>query len=355
MTNPATRNPIASAPAPDRKAFYKRIAPHALTPLWEVLDELVTPQPHVTTKPHLWRYSEVRNFMLEAGALLTAEEATRRVLVLENPAYPGQSKATATLFAGVQMVLPGEIAPAHRHSQSALRFVLEGEHGYTAVGGERTTMEPGDFIITPPWAFHDHGNEGKAPVLWLDVLDAPMVQFFETSFAEQHNEKKQIIQRPDGDALARYGNGLLPLEGGSPYGLTAPVFNYPYKRTRAALLAASAGAPADPYTGVSLRFSNPQDGHWAMPTIATWMMYLPAGFKTRALRSTDGLVVAIAEGSGLVHTGDHIMAFGAKDVLAVPNWTWRRFEAKTDCFLFCASDRVVQEKLGYWREEKAAR
>jgi gentisate 1,2-dioxygenase len=339
---------------PDRQAFYQRIAPHALTPLWEVMDALVTPEPRIDAKPHLWHYSDVRRFMMEAGMLLTAEEATRRVLVLENPAFSGQSRATATLFAGVQMVLPGEIAPAHRHTQSALRFVLEGEQGYTAVGGERTTMHPGDFIITPPWAFHDHGNEGKAPVLWVDVLDAPIVSFFDTSFAERSNEKQQELHRPEGDAAARFGAGLLPLHGERRYGLTAPVFNYPYERTRSALLIAARGAAPDPYDAVSLRYANPQDGGWAMPTIATWMMHVPAGYKTRPLRSTDGIVVVVAEGQGVVRVGDHFMGFGARDVLALPNWSWRCFEAKTDCFLFCASDRGVQEKLGYWREERAS-
>lgn len=338
----------------ERQAFYDRIAPHALTPLWEVLDTIVTPTPQIETRPHLWRYSEVRRFMMEAGALLTAEEATRRVLVLENPAFPGQSKATATLFAGIQMVLPGEIAPAHRHTQSALRFVLEGERGFTSVGGERTAMRPGDFIITPPWAFHDHGNEGKGPVLWLDVLDAPMVQFFDLSFAERHNEKQQLLSRPEGDAHARYGAGLLPLNHDRPYGLTAPTFTYPYERTRAALLAAAHGAAPDRHDAVALRFANPQDGCWAMPTIATWMMYLPAGFKTLPLRSTDGIIVAVAEGSGIVRIGDHFMGFGSRDVMALPNWSWRSFEAKTNCFLFCASDRGVQEKLGLWREERSA-
>ncbi len=352
MTRASTIEPHAS-PTSDRQGFYDRIAPHALTPLWEVMDALVTPEPRVEVKPHLWRYSEVRHFMMEAGKLLTAEEATRRVLVLENPAYPRQSKATATLFAGVQMVLPGEIAPAHRHTQSALRFVLEGEEGYTAVGGERTTMHPGDFIITPPWAFHDHGNDGKAPVLWVDVLDAPMVSFFDVSFAERHNDKKQGLNRPEGDATARYGAGLLPLKGDHPYGLTAPVFNYPYERTRTALRIAAHGAPPDRHDAVSLRYANPQDGGWAMPTIATWMMHVPAGFKTLPLRSTDGIVVVVAEGQGVVRVGDHFMGFGAKDVMALPNWSWRSFEAKTDCFLFCASDRGVQEKLGYWREERA--
>ena len=97
--------------------------------------------------------------MMESGGLITAKEAERRVLILENPGLPGQSRITNSLFAGLQMILPGEVAPAHRHTPSALRFIIEGHGAYTAVEGERTLMEPGDFVITPPWTWHDHGNE----------------------------------------------------------------------------------------------------------------------------------------------------------------------------------------------------
>jgi gentisate 1,2-dioxygenase len=344
---------LTTSTAKDRRAFYDRIAPHSLAPLWEVLHNLVPREPPPSPKPHLWRWDAVRPFLMEAGALLTAEEAERRVLVLENPAFPGQSKATATLYAGIQLVLPGEIAPAHRHSQSALRFVLESDGGYTAVGGERTTMQAGDFVITPSWSFHDHGNDGKGPVLWMDVLDVPIVSFFETGFAQSYNGQQQTLARPEGDALARYGAGLLPIDGGSPYGLTSPVFNYPYARTREALLTAAKGAAPDPHWGVTLRYANPLDGGWAMPTISSWMTHLPAGFVTQPMRSTDGLIVAVAEGRGSARIGDQRLGFGPRDVFVLPNWTWRHFEAEDDCFLFCCSDRVAQEKLGLWRDERA--
>jgi gentisate 1,2-dioxygenase len=68
------------------------------------------------------------------------------------------------MYAGLQRVLPGEVAPAHRHTQSALRWVVDGEGAYTAVDGERVTMAPGDFIITPMLTWHDHGNPGDQPV-----------------------------------------------------------------------------------------------------------------------------------------------------------------------------------------------
>jgi gentisate 1,2-dioxygenase len=335
-----------------RKEFYNRIAPHQLAPLWEVLKGLVPPEPKPKAQAHQWSYQELRPLIMEAGKLLTAEEAERRVLVLENPAFAGQSRATSTLYAGIQLIMPGETAPAHRHTASALRFVLEGEGGFTAVGGERTAMRHGDFIITPAWAWHDHGNEGSGPMTWLDGLDLAMVGFFEAGFSEQHNDKSQSIGRPEGDSLARFGAGLLPIDPVERYGPTSPIFNYPYERTREALAAAAAGEEPDPHFATTLRYANPVDGDWAMPTLATWMTHLKKGFETEPVRSTDSMVMAVAEGSLTTTVGDRSFTLEENDVLAVPGWTWRSFKASSDCFAFFFSDRSAQEKLGYWREER---
>ena len=195
----------------ERKAFYERIDHDSLAPLWEVLGNLVPPRPATPCVPAYWSYAQVRPYLLEAGRLITAREAERRVLILENPGLRGASSITHSLYAGLQLILPGEVAPSHRHSQSALRFVVEGEGAYTAVDGERTTMRPGDFIITPSWTFHDHGNPGSDPVIWLDGLDIPMVAFFDAGFAERHPQEVQPVTRPEGQALARYGANMLPL------------------------------------------------------------------------------------------------------------------------------------------------
>ena len=163
--------------------------------------------------------------------MITAEEAQRRVLILENPALRGESRATNTMFAGIQMILPGEVAPAHQHVSSAIRFVLDGEGAYTAVEGEKAYMAPGDFVITANWAPHDHGNPSKKPMLWLDVLDFPQVNFFEASFASYFDDAVQKTNRQDGDSLAFYASGVLP--DGSPAHLNrSPVINYTYARTR---------------------------------------------------------------------------------------------------------------------------
>lgn len=347
---------MTQTPTPDarREDFYRRLDAQDLAPLWAVLKGLLPSEPRSRAVAHLWRYAALRPLLMESGALLTAEEAERRVLVLENPALKGMSRTTATLYAGIQLILPGETAPAHRHSPSALRFMLEGQGAFTAVGGERTTMRRGDFVITPSWAWHDHGAEGSDPCAWLDGLDLPLVQFLEVGFTEHYNDSRQAVTRPEGDSMARYGQGMTPLVPLSPYGKTTPVFNYPYTRTRAALLGVAAGAAPDPHEGVALRYTNPLDGGWAMPTMAAWMMYLPAGFETAPIRSTDAQVLCLAEGRLTAGIGTQTFDMDECDVLAAPGWSWRRFRAEKDSFLFCMSDRVVHEKLGLWREERGA-
>src|SRR5436190_14753469 len=212
---------------PERRAFYEKIDGENLSALWNNMAALITPEPRSPCRAFLWRFEAIRERMIEAGALISAKEAERRVLVLENPGLRGQSKITTDLYAGVQLVLPGEVAPAHRHAQSALRFVLEGRGAHTAVNGERTTMHYGDFIITPPMAWHDHGNETPDPMFWLDGLDIPIVQFLDASFSEHHDEDEQPIARPAGDSQARYGSNLLPVDQRPSPG-ASPVFNYPY-------------------------------------------------------------------------------------------------------------------------------
>ena len=83
----------------ERAAYYERIGAQSMTPLWEVLHALVPPQPRSPAQAALWRYAELRGQVLEAGRLITAEEAERRVLILENPGLRGQSSITQSLYA----------------------------------------------------------------------------------------------------------------------------------------------------------------------------------------------------------------------------------------------------------------
>jgi len=335
-----------------REAFYQRIGRDNLAPLWEVFHDLVAREPRPGALPALWRYDEVRPLVLESGALISAKEAERRVLVLENPGLRGRSMITQSLYAGLQLILPGEVAPAHRHTQSALRFIVEGSGAYTAVEGERTLMRPGDFVITPAWSWHDHGNESEEPMIWLDGLDVPIVALFNATFAESHPAESQAPTRPEGDALARYGSGLMPVDY-RPAAVASPVFSFPYARTREALERMRKAEEWDPSQGLKLKFVNPATGGHAMPTMATFMQLLPKGFAGRPYRATDGAVYAVVEGRGRSRVDDHVFTWGPRDIFVIPCWSEHRHEADEDAVLFSFSDRPLQEAAGIWREERS--
>ncbi|GAB3480235.1 gentisate 1,2-dioxygenase [Polaromonas eurypsychrophila] len=347
-------------PGSTRKAFYDAIRAQHMTPLWEVLHALVPQQPATPCVPAFWAYAQVRPYLMESGQLITAEEAVRRVLILENPGLQGQSAITQSLYAGLQLILPGEVAPSHRHTQSALRFVVEGKGAYTAVDGERTTMTPGDFIITPSWTWHDHGHEGTQtngePVVWLDGLDIPMLRFFDAGFAENHSERSQPVTKAEGTSYQRYGANMLPVRYNAPFGQTSPIFSYPYDRTREALHTLERQAPVDDWDGVKLRYVNPATGGSPMPTMATFMQRLPAGFDGKAWRQTDGAIFSVVEGHGSVTishgAGQQVFEFGPRDHFVIPSWHTASLRSAPGCVLFSFSDRPVHQALGIHREER---
>jgi gentisate 1,2-dioxygenase len=335
-----------------RKKFYDRLEPQSLAPLWEVLKGLVPTEPKSKFAPFVWSFAKAKPLLMEAGGLLTAEEAERRVLVLENPAMPGGSRVTATMYAGYQLIMPGEIAPAHRHTASALRMVLEGNGGFTAVAGEKTVMQRGDFIITPSMGWHDHGQEEHKPVIWVDGLDLHMVNFYEAAFMDHMNDKSQILTKPEGHSVSEYGSGLGPMKPHSPFGLTSPIFNYTYAKSRPALMQVAETAQIDPHLAHTLRYVNPLDGGWAMPTIATWLTHIPKGFETKASRATDGKTIVVLEGEIQIEADGKTFTAGESDVATVPAWYWTRIRASKDAVIFTFSDRAAQEKLGIYREER---
>ena len=332
-----------------RQAYYDKISKYDMAPLWEVLKNLVTQEPKSQCEPALWKFEDAKKFVLEAGEVITAEEAERRVLVLENPALRGKSRATNSLFAGIQLILPGEIAPAHRHVSSAIRFVLEGEGAYTAVEGEKAMMSPGDFLITANWAPHDHGNPSDKPMMWLDVLDMPTVNHFEASFSEHFDDAMQNTSRGDGDSLAFYGSGVLP--DGAPVNMKrTPVINYTYARMRPILERLQKAGEVDKRHGARVRYANPITGGPVLPTMGANLALLPKGFKGEPYRSTDGTIFVCVEGQGTTTVDGKPFEWGPKDVFVVPPWKRYSHDAAKESVLFSISDRPAQEALGIWRE-----
>ncbi len=311
---------------PDRARFSKEIAALNMKPLWERVMRL---KPGTAAQAAIWRWTDTRPLLARACQLITAKQAERRVLMLENPALAGTTFITPTLYAGLQAILPGENAPTHRHTPNALRFIMEGEGAYTAVDGERIAMRPGDFVVTPGWTWHDHGNLGTKPVVWLDGLDTAFANLLGAHFREDYPEESQPVSGPE----------------------CASVLSYPYERTRGALEKLAKDSEPHPSHGWKLRYTDPATGRDPFPTMAAFMQRLPKGFAGRNSRSTDGAVYCVVEGRGGVHIGASHLEFAPHDVFVVPPWETCRFSAAADCVIFSYSDRAAQEALGFWREE----
>lgn len=346
---------LSNDAATQLKALYAEMEPRSLYPLWEVLSALVTPQPRSPAVVHRWTYAEARDYLLRAGDLISAAQAERRVLIMENPGLPGSSSATSSLYAGLQLILPGEIAPCHRHAQCALRFVMEGEGAFTAVDGEKAIMRPFDLVLTPGWQWHDHGNTSAQPMIWLDGLDIPTVRHFDASFAEHLQASAHPETVPAGDTGLRYGRNLRPLRGTTSDRREGrqPLFHYPFAEWRESLAALARSGDPDPHFGHALEFTNPADGGAVMPTISAHVRLLPAGFASRPRRSTDGTIFVVVEGSGSAIVEGNEIPLEVRDTVVVPSWRELVLKADTELVLFAYSDRTAQEKLGLFREHRA--
>jgi gentisate 1,2-dioxygenase len=344
-----------SEPSADAQLYAERLAAAGLSPLWDFFHDWFAAEPCASALPHLWRFDELRPLILEAAARITTADAERRVLVLENPGLAGKHLATDSLYAGVQLIMPGELARTHRHTAAALRFVIEGSGAYTAVAGERAYMEPGDFIVTPSWAWHEHHNDGDAPTLWLDVLDVALIRFLSAGFAEPYPAAEFPPQTPPGDGQYRYGRNLLPV-GYRRETRASPLFSYPYARSREALDHLKLHSDWDPCHGLKMQYIDPTTGGPAIPTIATFLQLVPQGFSTDAYTTTASSIVAVVAGRGraLIGRGDGAreLRYAPRDLLVVPSWQPLVLHADEESVLFSASDEAAQHALGIWRERR---
>lgn len=311
--------------------YYRQLEDAHLWPLWEEIHKFTArPSPRSKVLPYLWQYKDARNLVLASADMLTAEEAERRVLALENPGLEHRLATTQTMYAGYQLLMPGEIAPTHRHSPAAFRFILEGEGAYTAVNGEKTIMNPGDFVVTPSWAWHDHGNETDIPMIWLDGLDWPLVNQLGLWFFEIYPE----FQHP-------------------PIKNSGSTLNYTYKSTRTSLDEMQGSQKCDSCYGFKMRYTNPANNEDVMPTISAFLQLMPEGFSSEPYRQTDACIYSVVEGYGCTIVNDVKLEWGPKDAFVIPTWAkHQHFVESSDAILFSFSDRGVQEKLGLWREQR---
>jgi gentisate 1,2-dioxygenase len=332
----------------DRQQFYHQISGQNLTPLWESLHHLVPQTPNANCAPAYWNYQEIRPLLLESGQLIGAKEAVRRVLVLENPQLRGQSSITSSLYAGLQLIMPGEVAPSHRHNQSALRFVVEGHGAFTAVDGERTAMSPAILFSRRSGAGMTTAIRGGTGYLagWSRFTAGQLSRLrlcggLPAGSAAGHPQ--------EGDYLPRYAANMLPLR--HQVGNSSPIFNYRYDRSREALHDLTRFGEADEWDGYKMRYVNPVTGGYPMPSMGASCNCCRKG-STRVAKTTDSTIYHVVEGCGQVTIGEQTFIFQAKDIFVVPTWHGVSFNASEECVLFSFSDRPVQEALGLFREAR---
>ncbi|MCS6926504.1 MAG: cupin domain-containing protein [Candidatus Binatia bacterium] len=339
--------------ADEVSSFLAGLAQFHLGPLWQVLGQQLTPTPTSRVRPHLWRWREIRPRLLRAGELVSAAAAERRVLMLLNPGLEGQVATTHTLYSGIQLILPGEVARTHRHTPNALRFIMEGQGAYTVVDGEKIPMAPGDFVLTPNWTWHDHGNEGTEPVMWLDGLDMPLVRLLEGMFFEPYAQETQPLTKPTDASTAEYGKGgLLPTwqRSTSPH---SPLLKYAWREAREALMSLGTNA-ASPFDGTMLEYVNPVTGGPALPTMASFLQRLTPGQRTAPHRHSSSTVYLVVEGHGCTTIDGKAYEWTPGDVLAVPTWcvhAHANLSTHQDAILFSFTDAPVMRALNLYREE----
>lgn len=340
--------------------FHDEIRSVHLGPLWDVIHRIITKEPDTAVEPYLWKWSVVKEQVLRSGELITPERGgERRVIYLQNPGLEKkgiEAATTQTLYVGVQLLLPGEVAPSHRHAQSAVRFIIEGDGAYTAVDGEKIYMEQGDFILTPAWTWHDHGHEGSEPMIWMDGLDSPFIQAINASFFEPYPNKSQPLTRPSNYSVQRYGNGMLRPLGDRNEGYPSPLAVYLWSHTSTALDNLAAFEP-DPFDGYAVEFINPANGQSADPRIGSVMQKLSPHMHTKAHRHVSSAVYHVVAGSGYTVIDGVRFDWEKGDFLALPAWTWHEHvntSADKEAVLFSINDAPLMELLDLQRTESYA-
>jgi gentisate 1,2-dioxygenase len=318
---------------------------------------------------HHWRWQEIGRYLDRIAEIARSAEvspiefAERQQFLLTNPGLGGRLQVTGTMRCAVSIYNPGDVAPVHIHTPNASRTILSENGGYTTIEGERCRASRGDLILTPNGTWHDHGNDGADPVVWIDVLDFPLMEFLDCVWLDEEypgategNARAQAATQNDGYSRRLFGHGGLAPAGIAArrgFGLgTSPMFHYRGADVRAAL-GDLCPETSDPYEGVTLRFVNPLTGASVFPTLDYRAILLPPGEETRFKRETSGTLYQVIEGSGTSEIGGRSFDWEANDIFVVPGFAWRRHlnRGATGAVLYAISDMPLLDKIGQYRAQ----
>lgn len=346
------------ADTPELVEYYRDLTRLGAGALWTVANRIEPWQPASSSIPMAWRYAQMREHVLKALELVTPEQAGRRVIYLENKGRSDGVAAVGWLYSGLQVMKPGECASSHRHSASALRFIMEGDGAFTNVDGHKMTLGKNDFVLTPNGTWHEHGVADDGSVcIWQDGLDIPLMNALEANFYEVHPELHQAVSFPVNDSSAVWAGASL-----RPAGVTwskphSPLLKYEWAPTYDALQRFAKVTDGSPYDGVHMDYVNPATGGAVMPTIGASMQLLRPGEHTNAHRQTGSFVYQCAKGEGYSVINGQRFDWKERDIFVVPSWMYHEHvntSSGDDACLFSFHDLPVMRALGLYREEALA-
>ncbi|MBB6119171.1 cupin domain-containing protein [Nocardiopsis algeriensis] len=348
--------PAAPEPTPEEEAALERLYSdfdsENLVPLWTEIGDLMPPHPRSDADPHLWRWKTLLPLAERAGDLVpVGRGGERRAIALANPGLAGRPYVSPTLWAAIQYLGPREVAPEHRHSQNAFRFVVEGEGVWTVVDGDPVAMRRGDFLLTPGWHFHGHHNTTDKPMAWIDGLDIPFVHATDSAFFEFGPDQVSDHSTPETSRSERLWAhpGLRPVSDLRARH-NSPIAAYRWEYTDRALTEQLAledeGHPGVVEPGhAAVRYTNPTTGGDVMPTIRAEFHRLRPGTATATRREVGSSVYQVFEGSGVVRLGGKEFTVDRGDLFVVPSWVPMSLGAESRLDLFRFSDTPVFESL----------
>jgi len=284
-----------------------------LTPAFiEYADPLFWRDPRSKFVPAQWRYHEMKALLDAAGRVVDVALATRRNFIMRNPIAGNNFATTNTLTCAYQMILPGEIAPSHRHSAHALRLIVDGRGTFSTVNGVKMPMETGDVVLTPGWFWHGHGHDGDRPAYWIDGLDIPLTHRLETVSFEEHPDRYEKV---------------VSVAATSPFRFTRESIAGGLDRAQ---------AHSEGFHGPRIQLEVPD-----MPSMGLAMERLETGASTRRQRSTADHVFAVVEGSGETIINGNRFVWKAGDAIVVPMWNKFEHRATADSVLFDLSNEPL--------------
>ncbi len=364
-----------STPQSQLEEFEQRLASKSLGGHWQMVQQMRrTEELH----PIVWRWADILVSLETAGRLIEIgradDENDRRTIHLVNPGLSDLRYTSGIMQVTVQLIKPSESAEAHRHSQNALRFVIDAAEGmYTTVDGEKVLMERGDLVLAPNWTWHDHTNTSASrPAIWIDILDVNLLRRMEAHFKEVWPDGPlQPVVRQDGYTQKRFGSVRPRTAVGTDRWIP---FGYKWADALNTLNELARDGEQDLHEGIYLEYVNPCTGGWAFPTLNCRLQMLPPRSKTRSLRRVGitfyhvfggrgNTVVGPGEGGGVDDNGrtpskardTQTLHWEKNDCFMVPSWRWQEHQNLSDepVFLFSVTEQPALEAFGWYREERA--